>query len=85
MNQVVDILLQFMEVGDWGKALFKVIPPRKRGSTERLEGKPAKQARYDSDQTSSQRGDPTLDAMSEVGDDHMPVELSRDLSNVESQ
>ncbi|KAG0590503.1 hypothetical protein M758_1G111500 [Ceratodon purpureus] len=68
VNQVVDILLQFLEVGDWGKALFTVIPPRKRGATEPLEGK-AKQAKYDSDQMSSQRGDPAMDAMSEVGDD----------------
>lgn len=84
VNQVVDILLQYLDLGDWGKALLQAIPPRKRGPAEPLEG-PSKQARYDSDQTSSQRGDPNMDAMSEVGDDHMPVELSRDLSNVESQ
>ncbi|KAG0586471.1 hypothetical protein KC19_2G093000 [Ceratodon purpureus] len=84
VNQVVDILLQFLEVGDWGKALFTVIPPRKRGATEPLEGK-AKQAKYDSDQMSSQRGDPAMDAMSEVGDDPMSIELVREMSNVESQ
>jgi len=84
VNQVVDILLQYMDLGDWGNALLKAIPSRKRSPTEPLEG-PKKQTRYDSDQTSSQRGDPNMDAMSEVGDDPMPVELSRDMSNVESQ
>ena len=84
MNQVVDILLQFLEVGDWGKALFTAIPSRKRGATELLEGA-AKQTKYDSDQTSSQRGDPAMDAMSEVGDNPMPVDLFREMSNVESQ
>lgn len=83
VNQVVDILLRFMELGDWAKALFAVIPPRKRGANERLEGV-AKQSRTDSEPCSSQKGEPAMDAMSEVGDDPMPTDLNREMSNVES-
>lgn len=70
VNQVVDILLQYMDVGDWGKALFAAIPPRKRGADETLEGV-SKQTKYDSDQMCSKRGDPSMDALSEAGDEPM--------------
>lgn len=31
MNQVVEILLRFLESKDWKKSFFQVIPQRKRG------------------------------------------------------
>ena len=31
MNQVVEILLKFLESGDWKHSFFEVIPLRKRG------------------------------------------------------
>ncbi|XP_010928082.1 tRNA (guanine(9)-N1)-methyltransferase isoform X1 [Elaeis guineensis] len=34
VNQVVEILLTFLETRDWKSAFFQVIPPRKRGEAE---------------------------------------------------
>jgi len=34
VNQVVEILLNFLETRDWKEAFFKVIPQRKRGGGE---------------------------------------------------
>jgi tRNA (guanine9-N1)-methyltransferase len=76
VNQVVDILLHYMDRGDWSEALLRAIPPRKRNRTEQRIGGPAKQMRYESDQTTSSQN---MDAMSEVGDDLMTSH------NIESQ
>lgn len=83
VNQVVDILLRYMERGDWEKAVFAAIPPRKRGANDTLAGL-GKQSRLSSEETSSQKGPQSMDAMSEVGNDVAPVDLAREISNVES-
>lgn len=76
VNQVVDILLHYMDRGDWSEALLRTIPPRKRHRTEQQIGGPVKQMRYEPDQTTSSQN---MDAMSEVGDDLMTS------YNIESQ
>ncbi|XP_024366712.1 uncharacterized protein [Physcomitrium patens] len=83
VDQVVDILLQFMNIGDWEKAVSTAIPPRKRVASDPLEGA-SKQTKCDSDQMSSKRGDSAMDAMSEVGDEPMANELAREMSIVDS-
>lgn len=34
MNQVVEIILKYLETRDWKSAFFQVIPQRKRGEAE---------------------------------------------------
>jgi tRNA (guanine9-N1)-methyltransferase len=82
VNQVVEIMLRFAELGDWSKALFAVIPPRKRAAKEVLESV-AKQTRISPEQI-SQNGEQAMDAMSEVGDDFVLVDLVKDIGNAES-
>ncbi|KAJ5884947.1 tRNA (guanine(9)-N1)-methyltransferase [Penicillium taxi] len=48
-NHVVDIMLNWLELGDWGEAFMKVMPPRKGGklrsqSTEEGEGEEEEEA-----------------------------------------
>ncbi|KAK8055174.1 tRNA (guanine(9)-N1)-methyltransferase [Apiospora rasikravindrae] len=38
-NHVVEIMLRWLETGDWGEAFMKVIPPRKGGSSEECRGR----------------------------------------------
>jgi len=82
VNQVVEIMLRFAELGDWSKALFAVIPPRKRAAKEVLESV-AKQTRISPEQI-SQNGEQAMDAMSEVGDDFVLVDLVKDIGSAES-
>ncbi|CAM6106877.1 unnamed protein product [Calypogeia fissa] len=38
VNQVVELLLCFLDVGDWKKSLMKVVPVRKRAAEESFQG-----------------------------------------------